>query len=490
VLWAIALARALRRVDERPRVPFLLACAALFSGLLIAGSLLPRSFARTATPDAALVRRGFWLGTLESLRPADPDAVLGPATRAEIAERLREATGLGAPIAAPPLPAGVSADRIGPRHVIVIALETAPFEYYPLTADSTLPTFAAMTRRAIVGERHYATRPFSIEAMYSLLAGVYPSIRVPLEETSEVRTDGLAVTLAARGYETTYVDAYKLDWRGGTRQRRLLTEGLGFQRIVEIERAVPMSAANPFRSRIAREREALRAVLGRIDEASRAGRKSLAVVASAIGHFDWPAPAEHRRLPADRKLRDLARALDGLMAELLDGLEERGLTDSVLVVVTGDHGLRYGAEFASLGEPRRQAEGSFHVPFLLYAPGLLSRTLRVPEVTSHVDVVPTVLGLLGVPADGLVLHGRSVLDPALAGRTVFMLNSRLAPYDYVWHGGRMHELDHIAGRHPPAVDAAFAAASGLGDLTTAFFLRRAPPEARERSSAMARAFDR
>jgi hypothetical protein len=487
VVWALALRWSLRRVGGRPRTPLSLACAAAVSGVLIAGSLLlPRSFARTATPDAALVRRGFWLGTLAALRPIDPASVLGPATRTQVAAALRGATGIGAP---PTPPAGVAADRLVPRHVVVIALETAPLAYYPLGADTTLRTFAAMTRHAIVAERHYATRPFSIEAMYSLLAGVYPAMSVPLEETPAVRTDGLAVVLAARGYQTTYVDAYKLDWRGGNRQRRLLTDGLGFQRIIEVERAVPMSASKPFRSRLAREREAFRAVLDRIDDASRDGRKALVVVASAIGHFDWPAPAEHRRRPAARKLRDLARTFDGLAAELLDGIEERGQGDSVLVVVTGDHGLRYGAEFASLGEPRRQADASFRVPFLLYAPGLLERTVPVPHVTSHVDLVPTVLGLLGVPADGLVLHGRGMLDPALADRTVFMLNSRLAPYDYVWHGGRMHELDHVSGGHPPAVRAAFDAARELGDLTTALFLRRAPAEHEKHRSGSGRRFD-
>ena len=208
---------------------------------------------------------------------------------------------------------------------------------------------------------------------------------------------------------------------------------------------------------------------------------------------------ESRSLSGAEKLAALTLTLDSLVAELLDGIEKRGLTDSVIVVVTGDHGLRAKAEFASLHEQMRFGMVSFNVPFILYAPGLFDHGVRLPYMTLHVDIAPTLLALVGIPTDSLLLHGTDMLDPQIRNRTTFMFNNSLRPVDGYYRDGSLYVYNAftgeahvertfeivaqpiasgtlVAGQTPAVMTARVARtldrAAGIFDTTSAYFLQR------------------
>jgi arylsulfatase A-like enzyme len=80
------------------------------------------------------------------------------------------------------------------------------------------------------------------------------------------------------------------------------------------------------------------------------------------------------------------------------------------VIVVGDHG-------ESLGEHGEQTHGLFvyesvtRVPLIIRAPAARMRGRRVADVVRSVDVMPTVLDLLGIPVPA------SVAGASLAART-------------------------------------------------------------------------
>jgi hypothetical protein len=119
----------------------------------------------------------------------------------------------------------------------------------------------------------------------------------------------------------------------------------------------------------------------------------------------------------------------------LKRLSERGLSEDILILVVGDHGLRFADEFESLGRTYAHSDLAFNVPFLLYAPGLIDATLQAPFPTSHVDITPTLLYLVGELTQGMLHHGSYVLDQRLAERVVYLSNSKLGPVDgFAWGG--------------------------------------------------------
>jgi arylsulfatase A-like enzyme/Flp pilus assembly protein TadD len=128
-------------------------------------------------------------------------------------------------------------------------------------------------------------------------------------------------------------------------------------------------------------------------------------------HFPYaPPPPFAARFPGQPYQGEVAAA-DAALEPLLRPILEAGGRGRTLVVLTADHG-------EALGDHGEQTHGIFayeatlHVPLILYAPRLLEPTV-VGAPVRHVDVLPTVLDLLGLPPPSET-DGRSLL-PLIAG---------------------------------------------------------------------------
>lgn len=115
---------------------------------------------------------------------------------------------------------------------------------------------------------------------------------------------------------------------------------------------------------------------------------------------------------------------------LTEGIDGLGLSGDTLVVLTSDHGELAGSHGRYLKQ--KPYDESVRVPLGFRWPGTLaSRTLVKP--VSHVDVLPTVAGLAGVPVSAPV-HGRDLShavrtgeepgDPVLTGCHLTNVKSR------------------------------------------------------------------
>lgn len=108
------------------------------------------------------------------------------------------------------------------------------------------------------------------------------------------------------------------------------------------------------------------------------------------------------------------RYTDDVLARLLAALEQSGLEGNTLLVVTADHGQHFG-EHRTFGHSTTLYEPVLHVPLILRGPGIPAG-LRIPDPVGLIDVAPTVLELLGVPAPKDI-QGRSLV-PALHGEAL------------------------------------------------------------------------
>lgn len=104
---------------------------------------------------------------------------------------------------------------------------------------------------------------------------------------------------------------------------------------------------------------------------------------------------------------------DQQLARLFDGLKERGLSDGLLVALTGDHGEGFG-EHQHWFHPSSVYNTEIAVPLVLHYPGrLAAKELSAP--ISLIDVMPTLLDLLGLEIPSSV-EGKSLL-PLIEGRS-------------------------------------------------------------------------
>ena len=93
------------------------------------------------------------------------------------------------------------------------------------------------------------------------------------------------------------------------------------------------------------------------------------------------------------------RQLDDLLAGLFAHLDQLGLADDTLVVVTSDHGEEFG-EHGSVLHGQTHFEEVIRIPLLVRGPDVpVGR--RIDEPVHLVDVAPTILAACGIPDDGL-----------------------------------------------------------------------------------------
>ncbi len=87
--------------------------------------------------------------------------------------------------------------------------------------------------------------------------------------------------------------------------------------------------------------------------------------------------------------------VDAAIMRILDELAVRGLADDTIVVFTSDHGDLLGAHGGLLQKWHNAFDEAIRVPFLVSGPGVDTNSPDVEIATSHVDLVPTLLGLVG-----------------------------------------------------------------------------------------------
>ena len=83
----------------------------------------------------------------------------------------------------------------------------------------------------------------------------------------------------------------------------------------------------------------------------------------------------------------------------MKGLQARGRYQDTVWIVLGDHGEAFGQHDGNFGHTFQIYEENVRVPFLIAAPGLISEHVRTSQIVSLIDTAPTILDLLGLPAD-------------------------------------------------------------------------------------------
>ena len=144
----------------------------------------------------------------------------------------------------------------------------------------------------------------------------------------------------------------------------------------------------------------------------------------------WPAMLYEQ--PTDESYRRLYyylhKLVDRAIGRILESLQESGMADDTVVVFTSDHGDLVGAHGGLMQKWYNAYDEAIRVPLLVSGPGIVATPEGVHTPTSHVDLLPTLLGLAGIDVERAAaivavehdetqaLPGRD-LSPLLRGET-------------------------------------------------------------------------
>ena len=124
--------------------------------------------------------------------------------------------------------------------------------------------------------------------------------------------------------------------------------------------------------------------------------------------------------------------VDAMVGRLRDFLEESGVADNTLIVLTADHGESLG-DHGEQGHSYFIYDSTVRVPLIFWAPERVPAGVVATQTARVVDIFPTLLGIVGIPAPvnaGVDLAPRFE-NPGLAGRVAYA--ESLIPYlDFGW----------------------------------------------------------
>ena len=256
--------------------------------------------------------------------------------------------------------------------------------------DQTLPVLESLTER----------RPFFLFAHYSDPHEPYNTRRHP-ERSVAVRLPGLPSEEVPIGTIAQITREVEL----GPGRHELLFDSDTFFRIRHLHardggRRIPVSFSE--------------GELGGTDRRARASIQLDGLLSRSIAFELWIHDVpETRDIPG--RYREEVVFADREVGRLLDQLDRAGLYESTLIVFTSDHGESLG-EHRSIGHAQTLFDPELHVPLIIKlpaghpgAPAL--EAASESGLARHVDVVPTILEVLGLPPlPGQM--GRSLLGEA------------------------------------------------------------------------------
>ena len=129
-----------------------------------------------------------------------------------------------------------------------------------------------------------------------------------------------------------------------------------------------------------------------------------------------------------------ARETDDMLALILLALEENNLADNTILVIFSDHYL-YTVNDKNILDSYKETDNNLinHTPFLIYKKNL--KKVNVTDVTSQVDILPTVLNLFGINYIKDYYLGNDALDKNYEGLVFFN--------DYSWYDSNCYVEDGI-----------------------------------------------
>jgi hypothetical protein len=366
---------------------------------------------------------------------------------------------------APADPAHAFVGREADADLLLFMMETGPAQALDFaTRASELPAARRLQPKAFVASRHYTAHPYSSDALFAALSGTYPHGRTQLlRDLGPRELNGLFSSMPAEvGHRGVYLPSlYQIElddsmYRAfGARTLyvadrhpddplRAVAERRADALVRRFEAAGPLEPATRRRlqATLHHDLQALERAKADITRAIAGGGRYAVMFFPEIGHGPWLQlrPADTDVLARGRLLMELQ---DEWLGELLDLVEGAGRLDRTVVAVTADHGLRTRAEYPPL-RVGFIADVMFRVPLLIHAPRTLSGPVRIDAPTSHVDLAPTLLALMGNAGAAARMHGVPIWQRTLRDR-IYVLGAAYGGADGFVEGGRYYMRQALSG---------------------------------------------
>lgn len=282
-------------------------------------------------------------------------------------------------------------------NVVVLVWESTRYDFTSLAgprAPARTPNLMRLAARGLVAPTARTVMPHTTKSLLSMLCARFPPMqKESIEITAPYRLQCLPRVLTEAGYRTGFFQSAL----GSFEQRPRLVDKLGYEHFEAWEDI----GGQPL-GYLASDDASLAAPLARWMDGRKPDQPFFATLLTSSTHHPYRLPKQvadraartgaPMATPKDRYAR-LVEHEDELLGQVLELLAKRGLIDSTLVVVLGDHGEGFGDKGVRQHDANFYEEG-LRVPFVIAGPGVPQR--QVTGNVSLIDLSPTLLHLLGL----------------------------------------------------------------------------------------------
>jgi phosphoglycerol transferase MdoB-like AlkP superfamily enzyme len=314
-------------------------------------------------------------------------------------------------------------------NVIFVVMESMSAEIFDPSRDglSDMPNAKRLRQTAFVAPAHFTSYPLTNRASFGIFTSIYSEQAVGIAVGDRgVKLPGMIRSLDDAGYTTGY---FGYIWRDEEERDDSMMDALGFDRIEDPQAkadelpAAELMFGGPVLQAAEKDHDALVSLRQSIREWTQKKQKFAAAFFPEVGHDPWRNITKKENPSVLEMGHTLAVYQDGFLGELIDELQKDGAIDNTVIVVTADHGQRTvqdddGNE--TLISKGKLDERTMRVPMMIYVPKVLSKTVALPGPTSHIDIEPTILSLLGVPNTSKLQQGTVMWNREIARRRLFL----------------------------------------------------------------------
>jgi phosphoglycerol transferase MdoB-like AlkP superfamily enzyme len=328
------------------------------------------------------------------------------------------------------------------RNVVFYVLESVPAEYVyeKISSFEIVPEITKYRRGAATFTNIYAHVPATNKSLVSILCSVYPwiSYKSLTEEHPEIMLESISAELKKKGYRTGFFSAGDFRFQRGDEflARQQFDLVVGYKNLACAGKEFRNSTREwPFQDSYDDECM-MKAFSQWVDQS--VSRHFFAVLWPVQTHHPYSLVEDEADFrvgsPEFNRYLNALRHSDRLLGRLLYWLDYRGLLDSTLVVIVGDHGEAFG-QHGQWFHASHIYEENVHVPLMLVNRRLFKGE-KYETVGGLIDVGPTVMDILGIPLP-YSWQGRSLFSEK-SQRTFFF-----APFSRYLFGMRDRNLKII-----------------------------------------------
>ncbi len=308
----------------------------------------------------------------------------------------------------------VKTERTKPLNVVLITLESVRAQSLTPYAPKvpTTPKLAQLAKRGALFETAYTVMPHTTKSLIPIHCGIHPKLTHYFDESSDgsMPTDCLAKVLRRQGWMTHFFQNPESMFE----RRRDLVTAFGFEHLTADEQLdhTGHKKAGYFGYE---DNILVQPTLDWIDAHKKAHPEQPFFIGmlNVTTHHPYAVPKGFPKKDwgVNKKLAkyyNTLNYLDQFLDKLFKGFDERGLADNTVFVLVGDHGEGFG-EHGLFQHDHTIYEEGMRVPLILLGPGV-PKGARKRGLRQHVDIMPTVLELLGLEVAAGELPGKSLVS--------------------------------------------------------------------------------